>query len=75
VENLVVPADLATALDATPAGRAYWDALPRSPRRAILEWITQAKRPETRAKRIAQTVENAARNERPPQFRPRVEPR
>lgn len=75
VENLVVPDDLAVALDAHPAARAYWDALSRSPKRALLEWIAQAKRPETRVKRIAETVENAARNERPPQFRPRIEPR
>jgi uncharacterized protein YdeI (YjbR/CyaY-like superfamily) len=75
VENLVVPHDLAAALDATPGAHAYWDAFSRSPKRAILEWIAQAKRPETRAKRIAETVENAARNERPPQFRPRIERR
>lgn len=71
VENLVVPDDLAAALDAKPRARANWDAFSRSPRRAILEWIAQAKRPETRAKRIAETAENAARNERPPRFRPR----
>jgi uncharacterized protein YdeI (YjbR/CyaY-like superfamily) len=71
VENLVVPDDLAAALDANPPAREHWDAFRRSPRRAILEWIAQAKRPETRAKRIAEAVENAARDERPPQFRPR----
>ncbi len=71
VENLVVPDDLASALDANPPAREHWDAFSRSPRRAILEWIAQAKRPETRAKRIAEAADNAARNERPPQFRPR----
>ena len=71
VENLVVPADLAAALDADPVARKHWDAFSRSPRRAILEWIAQAKRPETRAKRIADTAEYAALGERPPQFRPR----
>jgi uncharacterized protein YdeI (YjbR/CyaY-like superfamily) len=75
VENLVVPDDLAIALDAQPPAREHWEAFSRSPRRAILEWIAQAKRPETRARRIAEAVEHAARGERPPQFRPRVEPR
>jgi uncharacterized protein YdeI (YjbR/CyaY-like superfamily) len=71
VENLVVPADLAAALDADPVARKHWDAFSRSPRRAILEWIAQAKRPETRARRIADTAGYAALGERPPQFRPR----
>ena len=75
VENLVVPPDLAAALDVNPAAREHWAAFSRSPRRAILEWIAQAKRPETRAKRIAEAVDNAQRGEKPPQFRPRVEPR
>jgi uncharacterized protein YdeI (YjbR/CyaY-like superfamily) len=71
VEDLVVPDDLAAALDANPPARDHWDAFNRSPRRAILGWIAQAKRPETRMKRVAEAAENAARNERPPQFRPR----
>jgi uncharacterized protein YdeI (YjbR/CyaY-like superfamily) len=75
VENLVVPPDLAAALDAHPAARKHWDGFSRSPRRAILEWIAQAKRPATRAKRIAEAVDNAERGEKPPQFRPRIEPR
>jgi uncharacterized protein YdeI (YjbR/CyaY-like superfamily) len=64
VEALVVPADLAVALDAVPAARAHFDAFPRSTRRAILLWITLAKRPETRARRITETAEKAGRNER-----------
>ncbi len=71
VENLVVPDDLAAALEANPPARKHWDAFSRSPRRAILEWIGQAKRPDTRARRVAETAENAVRNERPPRFRTR----
>ena len=63
VENLVVPDDLAAALAAHPPAREHWDAFSRSRRRALLEWITQAKRPETRANRIAEAAEHAARNE------------
>ena len=70
IENLVVPDDLATALDATPLAREHWDAFSRSSRRAMLLWIAQAKRPETRGKRVAEIADSTSRNEKPPQFRP-----
>jgi uncharacterized protein YdeI (YjbR/CyaY-like superfamily) len=60
---LAVPEDLAAALDAAGA-RASFDAFPPSARRAILEWITLAKRSETRAARVAETARAAARGER-----------
>jgi uncharacterized protein YdeI (YjbR/CyaY-like superfamily) len=71
VENLEEPPELAAALDAVPAARAHWDAFPRSAKRGILEWISQAKRPETRAARVARTVEAAAVGERANQWTPR----
>ncbi len=71
VENLIVPDDLAAALDERPPARERWDAFSRSRRRAILGWISQAMRPETRARRIAEAAENAARDEVPTQFRRR----
>lgn len=64
VDNLIVPDDLATALAEAPPARTHWDAFPPSVRRALLAWIVQAKRPETRAKRIAEIAGRAARNER-----------
>jgi len=64
VEALEVPADLAAALLRHPGSQAAWDGFPRSVRRGILEWIAQAKRPETRAKRIDETAQKAARGER-----------
>ncbi|TCO22219.1 uncharacterized protein YdeI (YjbR/CyaY-like superfamily) [Kribbella steppae] len=63
-QNLIVPADLAAALAANPPADKHFQAFPPSSRRAILEWITLAKRPETRAGRIEQTVEQAAQNVR-----------
>lgn len=69
VEDLVVPADLAAALDDLPPARAQWDGFPRSARRGILEWIAQAKRPETRSRRLAQTAELAQRGQRANQWR------
>ncbi len=69
VEELHEDADLRAALDATPDARRHWDAFPPSTRRGILEWILAAKRPETRAKRIRETADQAARNIRANQWR------
>lgn len=68
VEDGVLPDDPAAALAARDGARAHWDAFPRSVRRAILEWIVQARRPGTRAKRIAETADRAARGERANQW-------
>jgi uncharacterized protein YdeI (YjbR/CyaY-like superfamily) len=65
VEDLTVPDDLAAAFAGQPGARERWDGLPRSVRRAALEWIVQAKRPETRARRVTETAQMAARGERP----------
>ena len=64
VENLVVPDDLAAELDRHPGARANWEGFSPSSRRALLWWIVQAKRPETRRARIAETAEKAGRGER-----------
>jgi uncharacterized protein YdeI (YjbR/CyaY-like superfamily) len=69
VEALEVPPDLAAALDALPPARAHWDAFPRSVRRGALERILTARRPETRAARIAEVARLAADNLRPFQWR------
>lgn len=71
---LAIPDDLAAALDAVGA-RATFDSFPASARRAILEWITLAKRSETRAARVAETARAAARGERANAWRkpPRAE--
>ena len=64
VDSLAVPDDLAAAFATYPAARANFDAFPRSARHAILGWIATAKRPETRAKRIAETARLAQDNVR-----------
>ena len=66
VEDGVEPDDLRAALDSDPAARANWDAFPRSVKRGLLELIVQAKRQETRDRRIATIVADAARNSRGP---------
>lgn len=70
VENLVEPDDLRAALDAESSARANWDAFPRSAKRGILEWISTAKRPETRMRRVEQTATLAAQNIRANEWRP-----
>ena len=69
VEALVIPPDLEAALDANPPAQQHWDAFPRSVKRGILEWIANSKRPETRARRVAETAELAAQNKRANQWR------
>ncbi|MEV5965125.1 YdeI/OmpD-associated family protein [Kribbella sp. NPDC051952] len=63
-QNLIVPADLEAALSGNPAAATHFHAFPPSARRTILEWITLAKRPETRGRRIEETVARAAQNQR-----------
>jgi len=50
------PADLAAALGANAAARATYAALPPSAQREYVDWLTSAKRPATRARRLAQAV-------------------
>jgi uncharacterized protein YdeI (YjbR/CyaY-like superfamily) len=61
IERLEEPADLAAALDTVAAARASWNGFSPSSRKAILWWVVSAKRPETRTKRIDQTVRMAAK--------------
>ncbi|XVV06131.1 YdeI/OmpD-associated family protein [Actinosynnema sp. CA-248983] len=59
-----VPDDLGAALDRSPAAREHFAAFPPSSKRLIVAWVVGAKRPETRERRIARTVELAADNVR-----------
>jgi uncharacterized protein YdeI (YjbR/CyaY-like superfamily) len=68
VETLAVPADLARAFRRYAGAAANFAAFPPSARRGILEWIAQAKTPETRTKRITETAALAAQNKRANQY-------
>ena len=76
------PVNLSTAeaavapplVPADPAARATWDAFPRSVKRGLLELVLQAKKPETRARRIATIVTDAAVGSRGPFDRTRRTP-
>jgi uncharacterized protein YdeI (YjbR/CyaY-like superfamily) len=61
--RMTVPDDLRSALDAEPAAAERFAALPASERYSILFDVHGAKRPETRARRIAKHVGVLARGE------------
>ena len=54
---LEVPGDLAAALKANRPAAATFEKLNPSHRKEYIEWITEAKRDETRRRRLAMTVE------------------
>jgi len=60
VEAFVMPDDLARALAAVPGAAEKFAAFAPSQRKAYLHWISQAVRPETRAKRIQEVAVLAA---------------
>ncbi len=61
---VTLPEDLAAALGADPAARAFYDSLSYTNQNTYATWVTDAKKPETRADRVAKSVE-ALRNRRP----------
>ena len=69
VEALEIPSDLEEAFSKNETARGYFEAFPRSAKRAILEWISSAKKSETRAKRIEEIVTKAEQNIRANQWR------
>jgi uncharacterized protein YdeI (YjbR/CyaY-like superfamily) len=54
---LEMPDDFAAALAQVKAARQHYDAFPPGKQRDYLEWVLEAKREDTRTKRIAQAVE------------------
>ncbi|PPD57956.1 YdeI/OmpD-associated family protein [Dehalogenimonas etheniformans] len=54
--TVVIPADLSTALDKNPVSRDRFDKLSYSHRKEYVEYITEAKKPETRSRRIQKTI-------------------
>ncbi|HEX8666875.1 MAG TPA: YdeI/OmpD-associated family protein [Allosphingosinicella sp.] len=62
--QLPVPDDLAAALAARAGAATAFTAFPAGARREYVEWVVEAKRPETRAARIAQAVEWIAEGKR-----------
>lgn len=61
--TVTVPRDLAEALDVDEAATAAFDKLSFTHKREYVEWIEEAKRPETRARRIASTLDRVRKGE------------
>lgn len=59
-----VPADLRKALAAVPKARATWTAITPAARRDWVHWITSAKQPETRTRRINNACDMLASGKR-----------
>ena len=59
-----VPDDLSAALAKNRKARSVFDAFPPGQRREYIDWITEAKREETRQKRLAQAIEWLAEGKR-----------
>jgi len=55
--EVTVPVDLAAALAAEPELGAHFDGLAFTHRREYVDWVEQARKPETRQRRIAATLE------------------
>jgi uncharacterized protein YdeI (YjbR/CyaY-like superfamily) len=62
IEELLVPKDLQNLFDKDLIAYQNWQNFPPSAKRGILEWILNAKRQETRLKRIETTVKLAKNN-------------
>lgn len=68
-ETGIIPDDLQAALTAHAGAQKYFTGLSKSARKAILQWLTMAKRPETREKRIQEIASLASQGLKPKQFR------
>jgi uncharacterized protein YdeI (YjbR/CyaY-like superfamily) len=62
--NVEVPDDLQAALEASPKAAAFWDGLNKSNRFAILYQLQDAKKPETRVRRLEKFVGMLERGEK-----------
>jgi len=69
VDNSIMPDDLKKVFDKNKTALKNFDAFPRSSKKIILEWIHNAKKEETRKKRIEETVSLAAKNIRANHYR------
>lgn len=68
VEELTIPSDLESELMSKANAMDFFLGLSKSVKKAILQWLVLAKRPETRQKRIAEIAELADKGMKPKQF-------
>jgi len=63
--NPVPTVDLAAALALQPEAEAAFAKLPPSHQREYLKWIEEARKPQTRQRRIEKTIEGLLENQKP----------
>jgi len=63
VEKLEIPVDLGLAFQRLPGAEENFQSFSRTNKRMVLEWISNAKKPETRQRRVDETAAKAFRNE------------
>lgn len=68
VEELIIPENLEEAFNARHGSKDFFLSLSKSIRKAILQWLVLARRPETRQKRITEIAECASQKLKPKQF-------
>ncbi len=64
VIELDVPSDLSEALASQPAAKCFFESLAPTYRKQFIGWIGSAKRPETRAKRLKESIVLLAEGEK-----------
>ncbi len=69
IDNIIIPEDLQKKFLKNKTAFKNFEAFPPSSKKIILHWITEAKRLETRAKRIEETISLAAKNIRANHYR------
>lgn len=68
VEELLIPEDLDAEFSNQQGSKDFFLSLSKSAKKAILQWLVHAKRPETRRKRICEIAELAGQKLKPKQF-------
>lgn len=72
IEKIIIPSDLKQIFDKKPKALGYFERFPPSSKQLILRWILAAKTPETRLKRIRETVKLAGKNIRANHYTPKT---
>lgn len=55
--EMPAPDDLAAALEGAPEAKSFFESLSFSHKRSYVDWLTSAKKAETRERRVAQAVD------------------
>lgn len=66
--QMIIPKDLEAVLAAKPKAKDFYQGINPSTKKAILAWLVLARKPETRAKRIDEIVQQAEKGLKPKQF-------